>query len=339
MSDITIPGAYRPIILDGIQNIDRRLNHIVLQLQQALGADTSPPKNLVDLRQLLSSLNSALGTGGRVGGDIVIADRLGPVAKMVLMHERRDIAARIDSYRRNTQSPELLGNLAEQIMPFTAIADADWFRETESIRMPLEEDYLSAAFLSKKRPPATEEQVEFDPKHGVVLSVSQLWADLPKIRDSCASRRIGLSILFMDIDDFKRLNSRYGEPAVDREVLPLFMRLLEASFFGHGKVYRYGGDEFVAVLPNAPRPFLVPLIETLRNTLSGAQYSGVSERPQLSIGVCEVQPDHPWTEDEIVAQASAAKRFAKDEGKNATAGALYDQHEWTYVVWDNDPAA
>ncbi|PYT31169.1 MAG: hypothetical protein DMG57_06070 [Acidobacteria bacterium] len=61
-------------------------------------------------------------------------------------------------------------------------------------------------------------------------------------RDACESRGISLAIAYIDIDDFRKLNTKYGHVAVDRDVLPLFMRAMESFTFARDYGYRFGGD-------------------------------------------------------------------------------------------------
>lgn len=320
MPTIHIPGSDRSLLLAGIQALEGELGFLHNRLQEALGAGTPSPKDVGSLRQRVGSLRDALSPGSAIDADTNLPEEFGPVLKTVLLAERRKIASRVDSFRRNTQHPELLMELTGRLAPFAAFAKAKWFQETQAIRIPQPGDYLTAQYLAAKRPPTESQAKAFDPKHGVLLSAAQLWADLPALRDECESRRVPVSILFLDVDDFKALNSKYGEPAVDRDLLPTLMRLVEGSFYGHGSVYRYGGDEFVAVTPNSPRSVLGPLLSLLRKALADADYPGIAERPTVSVGVAELAPGSPMTEDEGLAQASSAKHYAKQHGKNVTAG-------------------
>src|SRR6516162_9933128 len=58
-------------------------------------------------------------------------------------------------------------------------------------------------------------------------------------------RGIILAIAFLDIDDFKTFNTKYGETKIDLNLLPRFMQALEAHVYHHGHAYRQGGDEYL----------------------------------------------------------------------------------------------
>ena len=59
-----------------------------------------------------------------------------------------------------------------------------------------------------------------------------------------------LSCLLLDLDDFKLVNDRHGHPAGDA-LLRGVARALQGEFRAFDRVARYGGDEFVVILPNA----------------------------------------------------------------------------------------
>ena len=52
-----------------------------------------------------------------------------------------------------------------------------------------------------------------------------------------------------NIDKFKDFNTKYGETQIDVRLLPRFMAALEAHVYSRGFAYRFGGDEYVVLLP------------------------------------------------------------------------------------------
>jgi diguanylate cyclase (GGDEF)-like protein len=340
MSSVTVAGEHLSLMLSAIGSLDNQLSSLHAQLQRALGSGAPVPEDARQLRERLIRLQEALiqAHNSRLGAELPL--EFAAVLKSVLLRERRNIAAEIDAFRRNTQNPEMLAALDARLAPFRHYAAAGWFKEAEPERIPKAEDYLTPHYLDSQHPPVPIQSRQYDPKHGVFLSAAQLWADLPPLRSACDSRRACVTILFIDVDDFKNLNSTYGEPHVDRDLLPTLMRIIEEAFYGHALVYRYGGDEFVAVAPNTPRPVLLPLIRQLRVRLAAADYPNIMERPTVSIGVCELLPNSATTEDEALALASAAKRFAKQEGKNATAGlGDEDTAKSRFSLWESEGMA
>ena len=97
------------------------------------------------------------------------------------------------------------------------------------------------------------------------------------------------------------------------------MRTLAAHLVSRGFAYRYGGDEYVVILPTATRESAVQLMTGFQAKLEDLNYEITTEKPTVSIGLCMIDRDCHLTENEIEEKASAAKDLAKNEGKNCIA--------------------
>lgn len=82
-----------------------------------------------------------------------------------------------------------------------------------------------------------------------VLSKKQYEIDLPRMTSESTKAELPLGLLIIDIDDFKKVNDQVTHQGGD-EVLKLLAKKLRESVQGKGSVYRFGGDEFVVLLPN-----------------------------------------------------------------------------------------
>lgn len=123
------------------------------------------------------------------------------------------------------------------------------------------------------------------------------------------------SVVMLDIDHFKSVNDQHGHQAGDR-VLAAFARLLRGALRPYDGVYRYGGEEFVLVLPGATAAQAVQIIDRLRQTIAQrplvqTQTSGLHIR--FSAGVAALN-------ERAIAQtlrcADAALYHAKAEGRD-----------------------
>jgi len=127
-----------------------------------------------------------------------------------------------------------------------------------------------------------------------------------------------LSLIFIDIDHFKQFNDRFGHRLGD-EVLRLVSANLEKFFHGVGFVARWGGEEFVVVMPGRGLAEAAAIAERFRafvgarNVRSRDQQRDVG-RITLSIGVAELGPDEGTLR--LIDRADRALYRAKSEGRN-----------------------
>ncbi len=87
-----------------------------------------------------------------------------------------------------------------------------------------------------------------------------------------------LSLLMIDIDNFKPFNDTYGHPQGDKLLKEMAALLLASTRENVDLVARYGGEEFVVVLPNTPAEGAAHLAERLRGDVSEDERSGLTSR-------------------------------------------------------------
>ena len=135
-----------------------------------------------------------------------------------------------------------------------------------------------------------------------------------------------LSIIMGDIDHFKQLNDTYGHPAGD-EVLRTLGRLLQHHARSSDIPCRYGGEEFVVVLPDMPLEAVRERAELMRRDFAGLRiaFGGAELIATLSIGVSGY-PDHGKTADELIRAADLALYEAKRSGRNRVCYAGLSDH-------------
>jgi len=151
------------------------------------------------------------------------------------------------------------------------------------------------------------------------LTVAQnrrcLEAELPQAVRSAAAKTESLAVLFMDVDDLKRVNTRHGHPAGSlllEAVAQVAMRLCRA----HDRLYRYGGDEFCILMPGTTAKGAVNLGNRLLAELRATPLDLGAERlvVSLSAGVA-AYPQHADGASHLIKQADLALLKAKAEGK------------------------
>jgi diguanylate cyclase (GGDEF)-like protein len=126
------------------------------------------------------------------------------------------------------------------------------------------------------------------------------------------------SIALLDLDWFKRINDTYGHPTGD-EVLRTFAITVFANIRGVDRFGRYGGEEFLLVLPDTPNEVAVRLLERLRSIIAGLDWSAFSSgmRVTVSAGIATLKATE--TADTLLARADGALYKAKAQGRNRIA--------------------
>jgi diguanylate cyclase (GGDEF)-like protein len=118
-----------------------------------------------------------------------------------------------------------------------------------------------------------------------------------------------LALCLIDVDDFKRINDRYGHPVGDAALAELARKLRQS-----GEAFRLGGDEFALLFPGYTEPEAIAAAASIVERLRAheLEHGGAVT---VSAGVA-VSPDHASTRDELVRLADSALYCAKEYGKN-----------------------
>jgi diguanylate cyclase (GGDEF)-like protein len=123
-----------------------------------------------------------------------------------------------------------------------------------------------------------------------------------------------LSVVLADLDGFKHVNDVYGH-AVGDEVLRAFADVLRETLRESDVAGRWGGEEFLVLLPGADEDGAAHLAERVRAALSAREIPGAGElRVTASFGVAEYTP--PAGAEQLVAAADEALYRAKRAGKD-----------------------
>lgn len=129
------------------------------------------------------------------------------------------------------------------------------------------------------------------------------------------------ALLVLDIDDFKSINDRFGHRAGDA-VLSQLAREVESRMRKIDLLFRYGGEEFVALLPGADLEEARRTAERLRLIVAEQRFlpEGVSAPLKVTVSIGgAVYPDQSRTKTGVFSAADTALYRAKDSGKNCVA--------------------
>ena len=135
--------------------------------------------------------------------------------------------------------------------------------------------------------------------------------------------RESISVMMVDIDHFKRVNDQYGHPVGD-QVLCSVVNLLRERLRSQDLVSRYGGEEFLVVLPDTDLIGAHQLARQLCESVAGARYrnEGKDISVTVSIGVFggRLEPGDSW--DMLISAADRALYRAKELGRNRVEAAV-----------------
>ncbi|MGL4207820.1 MAG: GGDEF domain-containing protein, partial [Candidatus Adiutrix sp.] len=144
---------------------------------------------------------------------------------------------------------------------------------------------------------------------------SQIFKTLTDV-NSGALKTCGM--LVFDIDLFREFNNTYGHLAGDR-ILMYVAKLTKETLRADDFIFRYGGDEFVVLLPNANLEFAIMVGEKIRRAINSVEFkifknSDMTVPITLSIGAAEVcLGDDPFS---FFSRADQAMYAAKAAGRN-----------------------
>ncbi|MBU4635172.1 GGDEF domain-containing protein [Pseudomonas chlororaphis] len=124
-----------------------------------------------------------------------------------------------------------------------------------------------------------------------------------------------LLLAMLDLDHFKRINDNYGHLAGDK-VLKIIAGVLRKRLRGSDFIARFGGEEFVLLIPNTSWPVGARLAETLRAAIEACPFHFKGERVTItmSIGMSAFKPGE--RSDLVLKRADQALYRAKEAGRN-----------------------
>ena len=138
-------------------------------------------------------------------------------------------------------------------------------------------------------------------------------------RELSRARRAGqpLSIIMMDIDHFRAVNEKHGHRVGD-EVLQRFAEVVRSAMRKEDMLVRFGGEEFLVLLPDVPGPGAVVVAGRIRRTVAAAplEVNGLQLPLTVSLGVAARLDEGPESLETLLDRADGALNLAKERGRN-----------------------
>ncbi len=164
---------------------------------------------------------------------------------------------------------------------------------------------------------ALREQATHDPLTGLWNRYALL-ETLSREQSRASREGTPLSVIMIDLDHFKQVNDTYGHQAGDA-VLREAARRMQTGIRTYDQVGRYGGEEFLIVLPGTSEANAAHLAERLRGAIAAQPVTaerGLRIAVTASLGVAAVEPPEASDPASLIRRADEALYRAKENGRN-----------------------
>ncbi len=185
---------------------------------------------------------------------------------------------------------------------------------------PVDPEELRARLMVGKRILELQQSMRFAATHDFLtrlLNRAEIIACLKRELSRCQRDRQSLAVILADVDHFKCINDSLGHAAGDT-VLREIARRLQFDLRNYDLVGRYGGEEFLILLPNCRLATAARRAEEIRSFVSKdaiiTTFEAVSAT--VSMGVTVSDDDHILTVEDLLHQADQGLYAAKDGGRN-----------------------
>jgi len=149
-----------------------------------------------------------------------------------------------------------------------------------------------------------------------LLNRSAMERDLVRVKNAASQSGKDFCLAMIDADLFKRVNDEHGHGFGDLVLATLADRFV-ASLRPRDQVYRYGGEEFLLILPDTPLEKAIPLLERLRQRAGSAPVEDGEMRVCMTVSIgATVVAAGEENMQEAVDRADAALYKAKQTGRN-----------------------
>lgn len=178
----------------------------------------------------------------------------------------------------------------------------------------LRESFYTQGLALKEAYRRIEELAEYDELTGAYnrRSIMHALAD----ESESATRMNGFcSVALIDLDWFKKINDHYGHPVGD-EVLRTFAITVFANMRTIDKFGRYGGEEFLLVLPETTEDAAERAVDRLRMIVADIDWNSISPGVAVTMSAGVATLHHGETPENLLLRADVALYRAKDRGRN-----------------------
>jgi diguanylate cyclase (GGDEF)-like protein len=231
---------------------------------------------------------------------------------------RIGIKAAPSTWRYKTQSflsyPILIGERRIGVMNFTDKATGDAFDERDLELLEAIAPQIAVALdrtVLKDKAGEFEQLSVTDPLTGL-LNRRYLEKRLIEEIQRSKRHRFPMSLMMLDVDQFKSYNDMFGHPAGDT-ALKIVASILQDILRGDDVAARYGGEEFAILLPQTTSTEAAAIAERLRQRIEHTEFPKRKVTVSIGIASCSNEIDTP---EDLISAADHALYEAKNHGRN-----------------------
>lgn len=144
---------------------------------------------------------------------------------------------------------------------------------------------------------------------------------------NCARYQLPFSMMMFDLDRFKRYNDHYGHIKGDTVLMAVAKAASEVLYRAEDFVGRFGGEEFIVVMPNTKLEGALAVAERVREAINNLaithEYNDNYGIVTVSGGVAATFPDHEMKIESLINQADQVMYMAKNNGRNQIRHTIY----------------
>ena len=241
-------------------------------------------------------------------------DRLGYMASSSITYQEK--IENFSTKLAKTDDVKQINSLLENLMKDTYSMQTDIAQSSSELMAQREQFEETQQQISKLQEELSQlsEKISEDPLTGLL---NRRGLDEAMVREVSRAHREGLDlcVALIDIDNFKVFNDQYGHSVGDAALLHL-AKVMQETLRATDVPARFGGEEFVVLLPNTSLDYAVRTIERLQQVLTERFFSGNNQRLLItfSAGVALFNVDE--AQDDVIMRADQAMYLAKETGKN-----------------------
>ncbi|MFC7296914.1 GGDEF domain-containing protein [Herminiimonas aquatilis] len=294
--------------IEAVQNLitgpidDIALKEVMRSLKEVIYKQSALKHSLVDAKTTVKNMM------------VTFIDRLGEIATTTGNYHKK-----IDGYSKqlsNTADVGKLGKILDEVMKETRLAQTEALRSRDAI-LAARKDVEDAEARIHNLEAKLEQMSELVREDQLTGSLNRRGLEDVFERELArAERRASpLCIAMLDLDDFKKINDNYGHTAGDEALIHL-VRVIKETLRTMDIIARFGGEEFLIVLPDTPLEEAVQTITRLQRELTKQIFMHNHTRLLMTFSAGVALRKEQEDQQSMIKRADAALYEAKRTGKN-----------------------